>query len=220
MHLMGLNGKTTCAARGGQSVSLSQASNLHRPLTPRSGTATHLCHSTSVKATLDVLKTSKAKWAPTVDPAYVEGATYLQMMGLSNQAEVARVLDVAMNPNSLFMDMHSMRSRNSSARSLSVEKDMQPVVEFLLSKAVSKGDILKIISGHPPVLSYSVQRLETYFAFFERLGVKGVEMGPALTHRPNMLGLDVDVNLPKIVSYLESIETPPAQIVEYLVKTI
>lgn len=102
-----------------------------------------------------------------MDPAYINGAAFLQALGLNNQAEasgahaarhtmhtaakvgmhtghlmcqchivatgpalptpqVARILDVAMNPNSLYLtDYSALKAHNSSARTLSVEEDMQ-----------------------------------------------------------------------------------------------
>lgn len=36
------------------------------------------------------------------DTAYQEGAEYLRSIGIESQGELMRILDVAMNPNSLF----------------------------------------------------------------------------------------------------------------------
>ncbi|KAJ9530403.1 hypothetical protein QJQ45_000769 [Haematococcus lacustris] len=107
----------------------------------------------------------------TIDPAYAAGAAYLKAIGFTNAAEIARILDVA--------------------RILSVEEDMQPVVDFLLSVHVSKGDMLKIISAHPPVLSYSVpQRLQPFVEYLQELGIQDV--GAAISNRPSLLGLDAN----------------------------
>ena len=49
------------------------------------------------------------------DPAYVSGANYLKTLGITNQAEVARVIDIAMNPDSLFLNYgDGRRTRNAS----------------------------------------------------------------------------------------------------------
>jgi hypothetical protein len=49
-----------------------------------------------------------------VDPVYLEGATFLKTIGFTNTAEIARVLDIAMNPESLFVQYKdSKRSQNS-----------------------------------------------------------------------------------------------------------
>jgi hypothetical protein len=46
------------------------------------------------------------------------------------------------------------------------------------------------------------------------------DVNAAVANRPNLLGLDVDSNLRKIVGYLLSVETPPELIVKYLVESI
>ena len=48
-------------------------------------------------------------------PHYAEGAQYLKSLGFRNASEISRILDIAMNPNSLYLkDKHKRRSVNSS----------------------------------------------------------------------------------------------------------
>ena len=47
-------------------------------------------------AALDVGRRSE------LDAAYQEGSQYLQSIGIESKGEIARILDIAMNPNSLF----------------------------------------------------------------------------------------------------------------------
>ncbi|KAG2434524.1 hypothetical protein HYH02_012191 [Chlamydomonas schloesseri] len=157
---------------------------------------------------------------PTVDPAYLNGASYLKTIGFTNQAEVARVLDIAMNPDSLFLSYgDGRRTKNASARKLDVDTDMRPVIDFLIEKGVGVGDVVKIVSGHPPVLSYSVpDRLAPFWDYMASIGV--ADVGAAVVARPSLLGLDVDANLRKIVEYLQYTETPPETIVQYICKSI
>lgn len=55
-----------------------------------------------------------------VNPAFQEGAAFLRELGLENTAEIARILDVAMNPNSLFVSFRDKkRAVNGSVRFLS-----------------------------------------------------------------------------------------------------
>jgi hypothetical protein len=75
-----------------------------------------------------------------VDPDYLAAASYLAEVGFTNKTEIARVLDVAMNPNSLFVTA----SVNANARPLTVDADMRPVVDFLQSRGVSVGDTVKV----------------------------------------------------------------------------
>ncbi|GIL79021.1 hypothetical protein Vretimale_70 [Volvox reticuliferus] len=173
----------------------------------------------SVKEALGQLKQGIAG-KPTVDPAYLNGAAYLKTIGFTNQAEVARVLDIAMNPDSLFLSYgDGRRTKNASARKLDVDMDMRPVVDFLLSRGVSVGDVAKVIGGHPPVLSYSVpERLEPFWDYLSSIGVQDVAQ--AVINRPSLLGLEVDGNLRKIVEYLQYTETPTDTIVKYVVESI
>eukprot|EP00197_Chlamydomonas_leiostraca_P003614 CAMPEP_0202859796 /NCGR_PEP_ID=MMETSP1391-20130828/1765_1 /ASSEMBLY_ACC=CAM_ASM_000867 /TAXON_ID=1034604 /ORGANISM="Chlamydomonas leiostraca, Strain SAG 11-49" /LENGTH=178 /DNA_ID=CAMNT_0049538879 /DNA_START=187 /DNA_END=723 /DNA_ORIENTATION=- len=154
------------------------------------------------------------------EPAYVNGAAFLKQMGISNPAEIARILDIAMNPNSMFID-HSLRKggKNVSARLLDVDKDMMPVFGFFQDQGMSKGDILRVIAGHPPVLCYTVEaRLAPFYAYMKEIGIQDVNA--VVAGRPSLLGLDVDMNLRKIVDYLVYTETPLEKIVEYISKSI
>ena len=54
-------------------------------------------------AALDVGRRSE------IDAAYQEGAEYLQSIGIDSKGEVARVLDIAMNPNSLFLTLRDKK---------------------------------------------------------------------------------------------------------------
>lgn len=77
----------------------------------------------------------------------------------------------------------------------------------------------QVISGHPPVLSYSVpERLEPFWDYLTSIGVQDV--AKAVISRPSLFGLEVDANLRKIVEYLQYIETPPETIVKYVVESI
>jgi hypothetical protein len=50
---------------------------------------------------------------------------------------------------------------------------------------------VQLISGHPPLLSYSVHdRLEPFWTYLESLGVKDV--AAAVISRPSLLGLDAN----------------------------
>ena len=41
-------------------------------------------------------------WSPPTDTEYQQGAEYLRSLGIDSKGELMRILDVAMNPNSLF----------------------------------------------------------------------------------------------------------------------
>lgn len=96
---------------------------------------------------------------------------------------------------------------------------MKPVVEFLRSRGVSDADVVKLIVGHPPLLSYNVPaRLQPFWEYLAAVGCKDV--AGVIAKRPSLLGLDVNDNLKKIVEYLQSTGTAPELIVEYIEKSI
>ena len=100
------------------------------------------------------------------------GAEYLRSLGFSNTAEIARVLDIAMNPNSLYSKFRDRkRSVNAfvsssmtlclqmclrpaknprcclQARKLDVEQDIKPVCEFLLAQGIPAASLAKVSSS-------------------------------------------------------------------------
>jgi hypothetical protein len=54
-------------------------------------------------AALDVGRRSE------LDAAYQEGSQYLQSIGIESKGEIARILDIAMNPNSLFLTLRDKK---------------------------------------------------------------------------------------------------------------
>lgn len=58
---------------------------------------------------------------PEVDATYQACSKYLRSLGIENRAELARILDIAMNPNSLF---HTFRDD---------KRDSNPFVSYPLS---------------------------------------------------------------------------------------
>ena len=156
-------------------------------------------------------KTAASEW----EVNYTECSDYLKTVGLSNLAELNRVLDIAMNPASL-----NAKTRNASARVLSVKDDIAPVIDWLTNKGLQVGEVRKVISGHPPVLCYSADKLDKLWSYLESVlaggsvGVQGV-----LVERPTLLGLEQE-NVERIVDYLKYIETPPESIILYLSRSI
>eukprot|EP00884_Botryococcus_braunii_P001199 jgi/Botrbrau1/1107/Bobra.0162s0008.1 len=149
---------------------------------------------------------------------YKAGSEYLQTLGFSNKAEIGRILDVAMNPRSLFSGSRDKR-RNANARLLDVEEDMQPVVAFLESRGLSKEQILRVITVHPPVLCYDAEtRLAPVFDYLSSLGIR--DTARLIAQRPSLLGLDSDNNLRRVVGYLQETGQTPEQIQEMLEKSI
>ncbi len=59
------------------------------------------------------------------------------------------------------------------------------------------GDVYKIIVGHPPVIGYSPQHLSNFWEYLTSIGVE--DPAAVILARPNLLGLDAETNLKKIV---------------------
>lgn len=72
-----------------------------------------------LKSGIALLKDCRSKWrfagGLEPDPAYIEGGDFLRSIGMTNQAEISRVLDIAMNPDSLFL---SAKERQMSTASV------------------------------------------------------------------------------------------------------
>ena len=145
---------------------------------------------------------------------YTECSDFLKTnIGLVNLAEIQRVLDIAMNPASL-----NAKTKNSSARILSAKGDIAPVLAYLENKGLKAGDIKKVIIGHPPLLCYSTEKLDTLWSYLERV-LGGANVAAILVERPTLFGLE-KANVERIVEYLTYIETPPESIVLYLSRSI
>lgn len=68
--------------------------------------------------------------------------------------------------------MSSLATGCVQARLLSVEDDMKPVVAFLRQKGLSDKQVVKVFSGHPPVLGYDPEkRLAPVIDYLRSVGV-------------------------------------------------
>ena len=90
---------------------------------------------------------------------------------------------------------------STSSVTLDVPQDGLPSTTSLTNHECNQPPS-QIVSGHPPVLSYSVSdRLGPFWDYMTSIGV--ADVGAAVVSRPSLLGLDVDANLRKIVEYLQ-----------------
>jgi len=56
---------------------------------------------------------------------------------------------------------------------------MQPVVDYLKSKGLRTNEVVAVITGHPPVLSYSVEaRVAPFWEYMQ--GTVGLQVGVGL----------------------------------------
>lgn len=160
-----------------------------------------------------------------VDAGYLACAQALRALGFQNAADIARVLDTSMNPNSLFAGRGGGSQRKganaASAREDLSAADIEAVASFLSARlGCSPAEVVAVVSAHPSVLCYSVpDRLEPWARYLqEEVGVQ--DLKGAVLGRPSLLGLDTDASLRKIVGYLQSVGTSPEDIAIYVTKSI
>jgi len=150
--------------------------------------------------------------------SFQELDAYLSSLGIDNRGERARLIDLNTNPRSLFAtgkDRKRSVSAQINARPLSIEKDIDPVINLLISEGVEKDALASILTSHPAILGYRVEaHLAPIINYLKQIGVPNV--GELIQRRPSLLGLTVDNNLERIVDYLKSMDTPIEKIIDYL----
>mmetsp|Transcript_7301 Transcript_7301/g.13199 ORF Transcript_7301/g.13199 Transcript_7301/m.13199 type:complete len:232 (-) Transcript_7301:236-931(-) len=160
------------------------------------------------------------------DSASAQAAAYLRELGITNRAELSQVIDITMNPNSLFrVSLPGPRSDsrgapNRLARQLNVDADIKPVVELLVENGLSKTEISKIILEHPPILNYGVERLQPLLAYMENEVGVPKPAARIFTKRPSLAGLKADENLARIVGYFRAQDYSTEKIIHLLETSI
>ncbi|KAI7837725.1 hypothetical protein COHA_008447 [Chlorella ohadii] len=153
---------------------------------------------------------------------YLAAGNWLRGLGIESQPEINRILDIAMNPNSMFTSRDRKQPTNPHARKLDVEADLKPLLAFLQGEAgMSQEQIVKIISAHPALLSYSVpDRLQPFFAYLTgELGLSQQEAASVVQQRPTLVGVEVD-NLRRMVGYLLEAGNSREAVLEMLATTL
>lgn len=154
--------------------------------------------------------------------AYLAAGNWLRGLGIESQPEINRILDVAMNPNSIFTSRDRKQPTNPHARKLDVDADLKPLLAFLQGEAgMSQEQVAKIISAHPALLSYSVpDRLQPFFAYLTgELGLSQQEVVSVVQQRPTLLGVEVG-NLRRMVGYLLEAGNSREAVVEMLATSL
>ncbi|EFN53178.1 hypothetical protein CHLNCDRAFT_136986 [Chlorella variabilis] len=150
--------------------------------------------------------------------AFLAAGNFLRGLGIDSQAEVNRVLDVAMNPNSLYAARNRKQPANPHARKLDVEADLRPVVEFLQAAGLSQEQAILV---HPALLSYRVQeRLQPFFEYLTgELGLSPQEAASVVQRRPSIVGVEVD-GLRRMVAFLLESGNTKEQVVELMATSL
>jgi len=160
-----------------------------------------------------------------VDAAYLACAQALRALGFQNAADIARVLDTSMNPNSLFTGRGGGSGRKganaAAARENLTAEEIAAVAAFLSARVgLSSAEVVAVVGAHPGCLCYSVPNRPEPWAqcLQEEAGVG--DLRAAVLARPSLLGLDANASLRKIVEYLRSVGTAPEDIAIYVTKSI
>ena len=157
-----------------------------------------------------------------ITAAYRDAALYLRNIGLTNASEAARVLDMSMNPSSMyFVKTGRKQVGNVHARLLTVESDIDPVVAFLQTDlGLTDEEICDVLKTHPPILCYAVEtHLRPVTEYLQQeVGIPNV--GQLVVARPSILALQVDGGLRRILGWLEANEYSMDDIVKYLSTSI
>ncbi|KAL4431606.1 hypothetical protein ABPG77_001448 [Micractinium sp. CCAP 211/92] len=158
--------------------------------------------------------------------SYLSAANFLRGLGMDNQAELNRVLDIAMNPNSLFTSKNRKQPTNPHARRLDVEADLKPLLAFLTDTAgFSQEQVVKLIQAHPALLSYRVEeRLQPFFAYLtgpapEGLALSAQQAAEVVERRPTILGVEVD-GLRRMVGFLLESGSSMEEVVEMMATSL
>lgn len=158
--------------------------------------------------------------------AYLSAANFLRGLGMDNQAELNRVLDIAMNPNSLFTSANRKQPTNPHARRLDVESDLKPLLAFLTEGAgFTQEQVVKLIQAHPALLSYRVEdRLQPFFAYLtgpapEGLALSAAQAAEVVERRPSILGVEVG-SLRRMVGFLLESGSSMEQVVEMMATSL
>lgn len=153
---------------------------------------------------------------------YLAAADYFrESLGFDNITEVTRILDIAMNPNSLYGVKNGRRKVNPHARKLSVDDDIKPVIEWLMNLGMDKQAVVRVLVEHPTVLCYSIRdRLQPFIDLLqsEEVGLSQAESITLLQKRASILGMDPQ-NLYRIVKFLVDQEGVPRQDILKLLET-
>jgi len=97
---------------------------------------------------------------------------------------------------------------------------VESVVDFLLAIGCERARLPQLISSHPPLLAYDVDsRLRPTYEYLSTLGVGGTEFAAAICARPSLLGLD-ERSFRTMVTYLQSVDTDPEKVKEYVLTSL
>lgn len=145
-----------------------------------------------------------------VDSAYQQGAEFLRArVGLENPSIIARTLDVAMNPNSLFVSFRDKKRSKNANVSRPVGFRLQYSAACMFPVRASGGVMFYLDTTYDVVLQarrLSVEDdMEPVVAFLEVQGLTTQQISSVVTEHPPVLSYSIPERLQPLLQYLNSV---------------
>ena len=184
---------------------------------------------------------SRSQQNTEVGSTFDEAKEFLRTrVGLKTDQECAVVWDVLTNPNSIFTRRveqprlsrsEKKKKKNSKRqaerakmrakmRSISIDKDMAPVVDYLCDEVGLKGVALaNTIRAHPPVLAYDVgERIKPVIDYLV-IDLECDNVAKLIAGRPSVLGFDLEA-LTRATDYLLSTDMDKNAVLNVVATTL
>ena len=103
--------------------------------------------------------------------------------------------------------------KRASLTGKSIEREVQPVMQWLLDIGLSKAQIVKATVKRPGLLDYSVEdKMNPTLQWLLNMGLTKAQVGKVIAHVPQILSLSIDQNLVPRVQWLFNMGLSNAQV--------
>eukprot|EP00890_Picochlorum_soloecismus_P002065 jgi/Picsp_1/285/NSC_00284-R1_protein len=118
-------------------------------------------------------------------------SNYLRGLGFARETDIRRVVDIVMNPNSLYGTKGGKQPINPYARSTITVAEVEKVIDYFVEFGFSGSEVNQLVTAFPQVLCYPVEeRIKLLFDYLsDTVGFGHSELRNMILHRPNILGL-------------------------------
>ena len=109
-------------------------------------------------------------------------------------------------------DIDGMLSR-ALLSGMSIERSLQPKIQFLFDLGLTRCQIAKAVATHPPILGRSTeQNLKPTVQWFLDLGLKNSQVAKAVATHPQILGYSIERNLKSTVQWFLDLGLTKSQV--------
>ncbi|KAI8113416.1 hypothetical protein M9435_003418 [Picochlorum sp. BPE23] len=144
-------------------------------------------------------------------------ANRLKDLGITQEPEIRRIVDIMTNPNSLYGTKSGRQPVNPYARNVSVN-EVDQVVGYLTEEVgFSNTSVQQLVQSFPQILCYSVdERLRLLVDYLvESVGIPQDDVRAILLKRPTLFGLQKG-QLEQMLGFLLNNGTPMEDIIAML----